>query len=383
MGLISLRAVPVVIAVVGIGCDKAPPKSSPAQVQHPVTESQLTTVKLTAEAIMRLGLKTVNAEATVVAATLETGGEVVVPSGQSITITAPVAATVLAPEGGSIPVAGSPVAQREPIMRLVPLPSDRDQMSAGARLKQAEAEGERVAKLYADRLVSAREHEQAQADLTSARATYRAATASASVGEADVEGMVPLLITAPEAGVIRVLNVAPGQAVAAGAALAEVVRMDRLWIRVPMFPGQAREVRTQAPVAVRSLAAESGGPVLNATPIAGPPTANAAAASIDFFYELRNPGRTLRPGERVAVTLSLMGSGEQALVVPLASVLYDMHGGTWIYVRSDSLTFVRTRVDIARVVGDRAVIARGVAAGAAVVTDGAVELFGTEFGVGK
>jgi hypothetical protein len=45
--------------------------------------------------------------------------------------------------------------------------------------------------------------------------------------------------------------------------------------------------------------------------------------------------------------------------------------------------FVRHRVEIADVVADAAVLRQGPAPGTRVVTVGAAELFGTEFGAGK
>jgi multidrug efflux pump subunit AcrA (membrane-fusion protein) len=78
-----------------------------------------------------------------------------------------------------------------------------------------------------------------------------------------------------------------------------------------------------------------------------------------------------------------VGPAQRGLVVPLAAVLYDVHGDTWVYVQSDSLTFTRRRIEIATIVGDRVLVARGLTSGVPVVTSGAVELFGTEFGPGK
>jgi hypothetical protein len=71
------------------------------------------------------------------------------------------------------------------------------------------------------------------------------------------------------------------------------------------------------------------------------------------------------------------------VTVPLTALLVDHSGGTWVYQRLDSLSFARRRVEVARVAGDRAVIIRGITAGSLVVTAGAAELFGTEFGAGK
>jgi hypothetical protein len=73
---------------------------------------------------------------------------------------------------------------------------------------------------------------------------------------------------------------------------------------------------------------------------------------------------------------------EKGLVVPEAAVLYDMHGATWVYEDLGGNAYTRRRVEIARHVGDRAVVRRGIGEGAKVVTAGAAELFGTEFGAG-
>ena len=90
-----------------------------------------------------------------------------------------------------------------------------------------------------------------------------------------------------------------------------------------------------------------------------PLKADPAAASVDLYYELPSTGGlTLRPGERVMVEVPLKGT-EQGLVVPEASVLYDIHGDTWVYEDLGGNAYARRRVQIARHAGDRAVIARG------------------------
>jgi hypothetical protein len=109
---------------------------------------------------------------------------------------------------------------------------------------------------------------------------------------------------------------------------------------------------------------------------------DAGTASSDLYYELRNRDGALRLGQKVAVTLVTKEAAE-TLAVPAAAVLYDMQGGTWVYVRTAPTVFVRNRVDVRYVAGGLAVLGRGLAAGAEVVTAGAAELFGTEFGAGK
>ena len=399
-------------------CGDPSAKSAPAAtVQGAIPEAQLASVTLTRDAVRRLGITTVMVDSADVAPTRSVGAEVVVPPGHALSVSAPVSGTVLAPHGGGIPTPGTRVTAGSPLLRLVALPPDRDLLRTGqdlatarARLRQAQLEADRVASLYADRLVATRDQERAQADLAAAQATYDAAAGQQRLlgGDGrdarvqDAGNLAALTITAPTAGVVRLLNVAPGQVVAAGTVLAEVVRLDRLWVRVPLYAGDAAAVVRGAPVVVATLG--DAGLTYRATPVPAPPSADPLAASVDLFYQLdatQSAASTtgaprpaaLRPGERVTVTLPLGAGGasaaarDRALVVPLAAVVRDLQGGSWVYVQTDSLRFERRRVDVLRVAGDgaaaRAVLASGPPRGARVVTAGVAELFGTEFGTGK
>jgi len=101
-----------------------------------------------------------------------------------------------------------------------------------------------------------------------------------------------------------------------------------------------------------------------------------------MFYELSNADFSYRVGQKVGVTITLR-TREQSLVVPYPSILYDIYGGTWVYQNDEPHVYVRQRVEVLHVLGDLAILSRGPALGAKVVSAGAAELFGTEFGVGK
>jgi hypothetical protein len=60
-----------------------------------------------------------------------------------------------------------------------------------------------------------------------------------------------------------------------------------------------------------------------------------------------------------------------------------MYGGAWVYENIQTNKYVRQRVELRYVLGELAVLSRGPAVGAKIVSAGAAELFGTEFGVGK
>ncbi|MEO5815683.1 MAG: efflux RND transporter periplasmic adaptor subunit [Gemmatimonadaceae bacterium] len=373
-------------------CGKKAEKATPAaKVANPVGEAALTTVTLTADAVRRLGIETASVDSQAALPTRTVGGEIVVPPGLSVVVSAPVAGRVLAPETGSFPPPGARVTRGTSLLRISPLPPDvaqttRDNDIAAARLRQAQADAERSARLFAERLVSARENERAQAELAAARATATSAAGQHSIVRGGAAGgaVATLSIASPSDGVIRLMNAAPGQTVAAGAPLLEVMRTDRLWVRVPLYAGDANRVRRGAPASVHGLGGPGTGTTILASPVAAPPSADANAASVDLFYELNGTG-TLRPGERVGVTVPLTGvaTGERGLSVPLAAVVRDMSGGSWVYERKDSLTFIRRRVEVSRVTGGVAILAQGPKAGTKIVTSGSAELFGTEFGAGK
>ena len=373
-----------------VACKDTPPKSTPAAVvTGAVPEGQLSSITLSRDAVTRLGIETVLLDSAAAAPTRTVGGEVLVPPGRALQVTAPVAGTVYALPGANIPVGGERVAPGQALVRLIALPPDlartqQDVTVSQARLQQAQLEADRVASLFKDRLVAARDHDRAQADLAAARAAFDLATGQQRAGRGgsrrDSSGLSALIISSPDGGIVRAVNVGPGQAVAAGALLLEIIQLDRLWVRVPMYAGDVRLVKRSVEASVHGIDGAMTGAVLRGMPIAAPPSADAASSSVDLFFEVR--GSALRPGERVGVTMQLAASDGRALMAPLSAIVRDIHGGAWVYEQTDSLTFSRRRVEVSRVIGSRAVLAHGPRVGTRIVTAGVAELFGTEFGTG-
>jgi hypothetical protein len=62
-------------------------------------------------------------------------------------------------------------------------------------------------------------------------------------------------------------------------------------------------------------------------------------------------------------------------------VLYDASGDTWTYTNPEPMVYVRAHITVDSIQGDQATLSSGPAAGTQVVGVGAVELYGTEFGV--
>ena len=386
---LSLSVVSLLLPLAA-GCSSGqatPTKADPpAHVDAPRPEAELTTVKLSPEAVKRLGLETVAVKIDTAAATRSLGGEVTVPEGRLVTVTAPVAGTLTVVSGVQ---PGARVARGDRLMTLAPLASSERDQSIEARraVESAQAEADaarlrlqRLEQLLKDGAASVRSIEEARAQSQIMEAALNAAEERlAAVRQGPVGLQGEIAIAAPLDGLIQSISAAPGQTVAASAPLLQIAQVSTLWVRVPVFAGDVDEIDAAQPVAVRRLGATDA-PRL-ARRVTAPLKADPSAASVDLYYELFGTGPALRPGERVMAEVPLKGT-ERGLVVPEAAILYDIHGDAWVYEDLGSNAYARRRVQIARHAGDRAVIARGITEGAKVVTAGAAELFGTEFGAG-
>jgi hypothetical protein len=74
--------------------------------------------------------------------------------------------------------------------------------------------------------------------------------------------------------------------------------------------------------------------------------------------------------------------GATRRIVPYSAILYDAKGDTWVYANPEPLSYIRERVTVEYVQDGQAVLTDGPPEGTPVVTVGAAELYGTEFGGG-
>ncbi|MDO8541749.1 MAG: hypothetical protein Q7S40_15035 [Opitutaceae bacterium] len=309
----------------------APTSAPPATLSK---EADLTTVVLQPQAEERLRLKLVAVERRAVPAVRLFSGEIVLP---------------LAPAGTAIaPVLGGTL---DDVLRLADL-----QAAADGRIlqTQAQVDAAKIARARAERVL--------EAEAGSVRAVDEA-KATLAVAEA-------------------ALRTARAQRDILGAPVGEAAKARRTWVRVAIYSGEASLLDSNASAMLRALSASPSSEPHVAKPVAGPLTANASAATIDWYYELP-AGLALRPGERVAVEVPVAGAATESLVVPFNAVLHDIHGGQWVYENTAPHQYVRRRIQVMRLAGAHAVLASGPAIGARIVTDGAAELFGTEFMTGK
>ena len=384
--------------------------AAPASVAKLPTEADLVAVTLKPEAETRLGIVTAPIERRAVARARTMGGDVVVPPGRSSIVSAPQTGTLVAAGGGAFPTPGLAVKKGQAIFTLLPiLSADRAVPTpierANFDLARADADGqrnmskerfdnaravlERTEQLArskdvpASALIDAKNaYNQAKAALDAAEERWGVFRKAIGDGSEDAGKLAPLPLRAPADGVLIAVPVQAGQQVPAGSVLFEVANLDPVYVRVPVFVGEESTIAVARDATVGGLADAPGRPTRPAKPVQTTPSANAMTTTVDLYYEVENHDGRLRPGQRVGVTLPLRGEAE-SLVVPHAAVLRDINGGAWVYEGLGKHVFARRRVIVDRVVGPDAVLAMGPKAGTKVVTDGAAELFGTEFGGGK
>lgn len=306
---------------------------APATVSGHVVETDLLTIRLNVDAERRLGIETVAVARMPAPRSRLYGGEVVLP---------PRAA------GGEVGVAYATGSSAS----LYQFADARIAAEARERQTAAQRDGarktlERAERMLKDESGSQRAVEEARTALAVAEADHQAASAQREL---------------------------LGRS-------ARTTGLERVWVRTPVFGGDIATINAAGAARVGALNEANPSRYREARPVRAPHTADPTAGTMDMYYEVPDANGTLLPGQRVNVLVPLAGDAE-SLVVPWAAVLHDIYGGTWVYERVAERTYTRRRIQVSSVTGDTAVLRSGPTVGAAIVTAGAAELFGTEFGVG-
>lgn len=313
------------LPLVACGSPSSKSAAPPAKAEVVAHESELLTLTLTPEAQRRLGIETVRVGGGEMAAMRQAPGEIVVP-----------------PSGaGGVPTRSLTNLQQIGAQQAA---ADGEIARAAAQARLARIALDRAGALVREEAGSVRARDEAAAALATAQAA---------------------------------LDVAREQRRLLGPGIAAMNRQTRLWVRVSIFGSDLSAIRRDASAGVRALGADT--PPRMARPVQAPPSADAVAGTVDLFYTLDNSDHGLRVGQRVSVDVPLAGRTE-GLSVPSSAIVRDIYGGEWVYRKSAPDTYVRQRIEVASEANGQALLARGLEPGAEVVTTGAAELFGTEFG---
>jgi hypothetical protein len=113
--------------------------------------------------------------------------------------------------------------------------------------------------------------------------------------------------------------------------------------------------------------------------------AGVAPARVEATTDAKIKKITLTPkaAERLGILIDEVRADPSGrLIVPYASILYDLSGKAWVYISAEPLTFVRGPVEIDTIKGDNVYLSDGPPVGTKVLAAGVPQVFGTEVKVG-
>lgn len=171
-------------------------------------------------------------------------------------------------------------------------------------------------------------------------------------------------ISAPRTGAIRALDVRAGMNVAAGASLATINGIERVWLDMAVPQALAQSIAIGAGVEASFAAL----PPQRGSVVAILPESDVATRTLRVRAELKNPNGDLRPGLLAQVRF---GDVQQAtaLLVPSSAIIRGGHGDRVIVAAADG-SFRAAAVTVGREEAQRSEVLSGLDAGEQVVVSG-------------
>jgi RND family efflux transporter MFP subunit len=241
---------------------------------------------------------------------------------------------------------------------------------AGATLKEAQTNLERSRKLAAEGLVSGMDLDAAVAAAARAESAMQSAREEVRIREATMrqrrselnmarQQLTDTIVRSPISGIIQARRVNVGEYLAAGAPIADIVRIDPLRLRVAIPEIEAADVRKGQPVRViiQGDQATHTGEVARLAPALDPQSRTLLVES-----DIKNPGH-LRPGSLVRAQIIV--SSKPAPTVPETALI--RFAGLTKVITVENGKAKEKQVTTGKASGDRVEIVSGVKAGESVV----------------
>ncbi len=319
-------------------------------------------------------------------------GRVTTPPGSRAAVTPPIAGRLLPPPGGALPALGARVEAGETLALIQPpfsdllvklVESDAAVIRSKLQVELAELANSRAQKLADQQLKSAREREEADFTLRTAKATHESARALQAayqkagalfINPGPEPGGTPSLPTlelrAPIAGLVTQVAATVGEHVPPDRAIITILDPERVFIeaKVPeseidrvASPGGGTYELPHAPGDLHQLLADGAGRVVYFGPEVDP-----ATRTVPLVYEVRNPSGRLRVG--LALNLYLeTARAEETLAIP-GSAVVDEEGRPIAFVQVSGETFDKRYLTLGLRESGFVEVKSGLAAGERVAT---------------
>jgi cobalt-zinc-cadmium efflux system membrane fusion protein len=248
-------------------------------------------------------------------------------------------------------------------------------LSAGARLKLAEAALERKRGLAAENIVPLREVQEAESAVGEARAALRASRAAIAgfgvdppADDGDAATSSSFVLRSPVAGAVIERTAVIGQMLDPSVPAFRIGNLSMLWLTVHAFERDAVRIRL-------GVSARLSFPALPGQDFSGTVTmvgrhVERESRTVQVRVEVKNRDNLLRPGMSATATLPVGESGAPILTVPVASV--QRVRNEWsVFLPKDATHFEIRRIGRGRDLAGEVEILSGVRAGETIVVDGA------------
>lgn len=248
-----------------------------------------------------------------------------------------------------------------------------DSAKAQAQLTLANRAYQRQQELYAGKVVSRKELEQAEDDLSQARSeVQRAQNRLKNLQQSTGQNNARFALRAPLPGTIVERNVSPGQEVGPGLDKPLFVVSDIEHLTVIMEVFEVNLAKIKAGQHVNIAVPAYPGETFPATVEYVGQVLNEATRSVQVRCDLPNPDGRLLPGMYATVNVESPPDA-QAIVVPLTAVFTEDESD-YVFVAVYENHYRQRPVKMGLRLKDRAVVTEGLQPGDALVTEGALVL---------
>ncbi|MEP7274287.1 MAG: efflux RND transporter periplasmic adaptor subunit, partial [Acidobacteriota bacterium] len=246
-----------------------------------------------------------------------------------------------------------------------------------AEVEASKREYERSQRLYARQAVAKQRVDEdesrvkiADANLNASQRELEVLNARGNLTAAVMPTQSNLAVTAPISGTVMRVHKTPGEQVAPGEAIVEIVNLETVWVEAPIFErdlGRLGNITGAVFTTSAFPGTEFRGAVVNIGAVI-----NEQSRAATAIFEVPNPGRALRLGMQANVRLDA-GESVEVVVIPKEAIL-EHEGKKIVYVLLAGEEFERREITAGDEYGDRVAVLAGLKAGERVVTQGAYQL---------
>ncbi len=385
---------PVFLLLTLSACSRGGGEASRSSPSAPEAAPSDGLVRLTAEQVQSLGIRTAPAEKAQSADFVVVQGRVVPRSGHRASVIAPFPGRLVAAPG-DFPTVGRPVKQGQSLGWVEQLLSATESLQVSERrivvaaemerarqeMEQRARDLERARKLYEGGVIPLKQLQQAELDYNLAQTRHQeAAKSKAAYDRLEKDAASPrrVELRAPIAGTVLEVNASPGQQVEPARPIFEIADLGTVWVEARVFEEYLARVRAAPRVEI--VAPSDPQTPYTGRLVSSTRQVDAASRTEGVLYAVENRDGHLALGAFVEVRLPGSGAPESGTRAPAAAcqipaaAVFREQDSTAVFIEKAPGVYQRRVIETGPARGDRIAVLKGLEPGQAVVVAGAAAL---------